>query len=211
MQPPSCSADASVVQQQQQRCCRCCCCCCCGEGRGGTDSYNTPNFRSASAAEKRGPELQLRNTMGWRPSIMLRTSDVNCGGVPPARVSTQIPLYVPCTHARAAHPGGQAGTDGVVPCCEECVTAVRTDIWQQEDARQGPGYPNVAVTAEPSTVHSPARPARDDVAETATRGLLAKPQASLVSCCQCTPPHKFRPEIFVLHCTRNSGPSIVPS
>lgn len=27
--------------------------------------------------------------MVWRPSIILRTSDVNCGGVPPARVSTQ--------------------------------------------------------------------------------------------------------------------------
>lgn len=48
---------------------------------------------------------------------MLRTSDVNCGGVPPARVSTQIPRYhVP--PARAAHPGGQLGTvstHGVVP------------------------------------------------------------------------------------------------
>lgn len=56
---------------------------------------------------------------------------------------------------------------------------VRCRHWQPEDARHGPGYPNGVVTAEPSTVHPPARPVRDDVAETATHGLLAKPQASL--------------------------------
>lgn len=39
---------------------------------------------------------------------MLRTSDVNRGGVPPARVSTQD-TTVPGTHARAALPGGQIG------------------------------------------------------------------------------------------------------
>lgn len=95
--------------------CFCCCgastavqhSCCCGEAGEEALIQTMPLISEApQQLGKRGPELQLRNTIGWRPSIMLRTSDVNSGGVPPARVSTQIPRYhVP--PARAAHPGGQ--------------------------------------------------------------------------------------------------------
>lgn len=153
---------------------------------------------------KRGPELQLRNTMGWRPSIMLRTSDVNRGGVPPARVSTQD-TTVPGTHARAALSGGQIGVYVLARWyravqAQECVTARRIDTGSQRTRDMVQGIPTSLLQQSQVQFTPAARPVRDDVAETATRGLLANLKPPYPSCCQCTPPHKFRPEILVLHC-----------
>lgn len=80
---------------------------CCGEAGEEVLIHTMPLISEApQQLGKRGPKLQLRNTMGWRPSIMLRTSDVNRGGVPPARVSTQdttVPLY-PCPRSPPRRP-----------------------------------------------------------------------------------------------------------